>query len=829
MNGRWPFALFAGLLLASLLLVGGLGRTVFTDLRVLSTAQNDDVSWRMSQLEVELLRLQMATQSAATEASLRLNDVRKRFDIFYSRVSNVRQSAFFRPISQEETVASSTADATAFLERTVPLIDGADEALRAYLPTLLSDIDALRPRMRALALAGVDHFTTQETADRNRLSVTLQRLAYGLTALIAVLFLSLASLIQLYRQGQRASQKQEQARARFEAVVSSSLNAVLVADTQGHIVEFNGAAETVFGYTRDEALGADMAELIVPEELREAHRAGLKRFVETGERKVIGSGRVRLKGMRKGGEVFPVELSISLSEASGETVFVSFLRDITKELKAEQDLKDALEKAQVGEQAKSNLLTVMSHEMRTPLNGILGSLELMDQSNLSDAQKRHLASIGISGELLLSHVNDVLDLSSLTSEAEAPKYVPFDLTDLVQDVVDSLHSNASQHANQLSVDFLTEKLQIVSGDRSSLQRCMVNLVGNALKFTREGSVVIEVERLASGDVVEFRVADTGVGIAPENLSRIFEEFVTIDTAFDRENSGTGLGLAITKRLIERNGGELEADSLLGEGSLFTFRLPLPATPEPMGISVKSDIQPLPDLPKGFRTLVVDDNDINREILTDIVRDLGGVMQEASNGFEAIEVCESSGFDVLLLDISMPGIDGLETLRRIRAGTSPNATTPAVAVTAHAAPKDHQAILAQDFQTLILKPVRRAAIHGALVDVFGVGDGVAEFAEASQDAPEFLKQFGLERYTEAVRETQSEILQFLTGKQAADPLTKTEREEAHRLSGSAAVLGWMDLWAALQAVQNAPEDHWDSFLNDLWSEFDRVFPDQIHQP
>lgn len=827
MNGRWPFALFAGLLLASLLLVGGLGRTVFTDLRVLSTAQNDDVSWRMSQLEVELLRLQMAAQSAATEASLPLGNVRKRFDIFYSRVSNVRQSAFFRPISQEETVARSTADATAFLERTVPLVDGSDEVLRAYLPTLLSDIDALRPKMRALALAGVDHFTTQETAGRNRLSVTLQRLAYGLTALIAVLFLALASLIQLFRLGQRASQKSEQARARFEAAVSSSLDAVLVVDRRGHIVEFNGAAETVFGYARKDVLGLDMADVIVPEELRAAHRAGLKRFLETGTKKVIGAGRLRLQGLRANGEVFPVELSISLSEASGETVFVSFLRDITSELKAEEDLKDALEKAQVGEKAKSNLLTVMSHEMRTPLNGILGSLELMDQSDLSDAQKRHLASIGISGELLLSHVNDVLDLSSLTSEAEAPKHAPFNLTGLVQDVLDSLQSNASQHANALSVDFLTEDLQTVSGERGSVQRCLVNLVGNALKFTRGGSVAIEVERLSAGDLVEFRVADTGVGIAPENLSRIFEEFVTIDTAFDRENSGTGLGLAITKRLIERNGGELEADSLLGEGSLFTFRLPLPTTTEVADLQTHSTAHSLQDLPAGFRALVVDDNDINREILTDIVRDLGGVTQEASNGFEAIEVCETSGFDVLLLDISMPGIDGLETLKRIRGGTSPNVATPAVAVTAHAAPKDHEAILAQDFQTLILKPVRRAAIHGALADVFGVGDGAEAFTDASQDAPEFLKQFGLERYTEAVQETQGEISQFLTGKKATDPLTDADREEAHRLSGSAAVLGWMVLWSALQSVQNAPEDHWGAHLNHLQSEFDRVFPDQIH--
>ncbi|WP_299428173.1 PAS domain-containing hybrid sensor histidine kinase/response regulator [uncultured Shimia sp.] len=829
MNGRWPFVLFAGLLLASLLLVGGLGRTVFSDLRVLSTAQNDDVSWTMSQLEVELLRLQTAVLSAQADETAGLGEVRKRFDIFYSRITTIRQSSFFAPLAQEATIAGSTAAAAAFLDRSIPFVDGADDDLRGHLPEILAEIDGLRPKVRALALAGVEHFTTQETADRDRLSVTLQRLAYGLTALIAVLFLALASLIQLYRQGQRASQNREQARARFEAVVSSSLNAVLVADTQGHVVEFNGAAETVFGYTRDEALGADMAELIVPEELREAHRAGLKRFVETGERRVIGAGRVRLKGMRKGGEVFPVELSISVSEASGETVFVSFLRDITKELKAEEDLKDALEKAQVGEKAKSNLLTVMSHEMRTPLNGILGSLELMDQSNLSDAQKRHLASIGISGELLLSHVNDVLDLSALTSEAEAPKHAPFNLKDLVQDVVNSLQSNASKHANALSVDFLTEDLQTVNGDRSSLQRCLVNLVGNALKFTRDGRVSIEIERLASGDVVEFRVADTGVGIAPENLSRIFEEFVTIDTAFDRENSGTGLGLAITKRLIERNGGELEADSLLGEGSLFTFRLPLPLTTDVADLQTHSSAHSLPDLPAGFRALVVDDNDINREILTDIVRDLGGVTQETSNGFEAIAICEAADFDVLLLDISMPGIDGLETLKRIRKGASPNVATPAVAVTAHAAPKDHEAILAQDFQTLILKPVRRAAIQGALADVFGVRDSGAEFTDTTQDAPEFLKQFGLERYTEAVRETQGEISQLLTGKQVTDPLTEADREEAHRLSGSAAVLGWMDLWSALQAVQNAPEDHWDEHLLLLQAEFDRVFPDQMRQP
>lgn len=823
MNGRWPFVLFASLLLASLLLGGGLGRTVFTDLRVLSTAQNDDVSWTMSQLEVELLRLQSAVQSAQADETASLSEVRKRFDIFYSRITTTRQSVFFASMAQETTVAHSTAAASEFLDRNISLIDGPDDVLRASLPRVLTDITALRPKVRALALAGVDHFTTQETSDRNRLSTTLRRLAYGLTALIAVLFLALASLIQLYRQGQRASQKTEQARSRFEVVVSSSLNAILVVDTRGIIVEFNGAAETVFGYTRDEALGADMAELIVPRELREAHREGLKRFIQTGDKKVIGAGRVRLKGLRKCGEVFPVELSISLSEASGETVFVSFLRDITSELKAEEALKEALEKAQVGEQAKSNLLTVMSHEMRTPLNGILGSLELMDQSDLSAAQKRHLSSIGISGELLLSHVNDVLDLSSLSSADEMPKQAPFNLKELVQDVAESLQGNATQFRNALTVDFLTPDLGAVTGDRGSLQRCVVNLVGNALKFTRDGSVAIEVERLVATDLVEFRVADTGVGIAPENLSRIFEEFVTIDTSFDRENSGTGLGLAITKRLIERNGGELEADSLLGEGSLFTFRLPLPPVDD-ADIPANTGNQPLPALPAGFQAIIVDDNDINREILVDIVRELGGQSCEASNGYDAIDICAKQDFDVLLLDISMPGIDGLETLKRIRGAAARNTSTPAIAVTAHASSADHEAILAHDFRSLILKPVRRAAIHGTLAETFGVANGNLSSSSPAQEAPEFLKRFGLERYTAATQETLDEISLFLRDKEVSDPLTQPDRLEAHRLSGSAAVLGWMDLWHAFQAVQNAPETQWGTHLKRLRAEFERVFPE-----
>ncbi|MCB0004700.1 MAG: PAS domain S-box protein, partial [Anaerolineae bacterium] len=206
-----------------------------------------------------------------------------------------------------------------------------------------------------------------------------------------------------------------------------------------------------------------MAELIVPEYLREKHRAGMQRFLKTGEQKMMRYGRVRLEGMRKSGEVFPVELSMSVAEADGEQVFVSFLRDITADLAAEDMLRAARDRAQESEKAKSDLLTVMSHEMRTPLNGILGSLSLIDFDELSERNKRHVKSIEISGELILSHVNDVLDLSNQNGDSPKRKKVAFDLRELVCKVWTSLRANAEARGNQMNVSFLTETPRVVLG------------------------------------------------------------------------------------------------------------------------------------------------------------------------------------------------------------------------------------------------------------------------------------------------------------------------------------------------------------------------------
>lgn len=412
---RWPVAVFVLLLLISLVLVGALGREVKSDLQALSTAKNDDLSWVLAQMEVELLRLEVSVLTASDGTDETLAIMRNRFDIFYSRTATLAESSRLAFLREDPGVQVAMMAVTDFLGRAIPAIDGPDDQLRAALPSLLVQIRTLRPETRDLALAGIQRYAALDAARRADLAATLSRLAALLFSLFLLSLVAFVFLVGLFRQGQRFARQSQAARNRFEAAITSSLDAVLVVDRSGRIVEYNGAAEEVFGYTKNEAIGADMAQLIVPEHLRAAHQSGMDRFLATGEKKVIDAGRVRLEGLRRSGEVFPVELSISLAETDGEQLFVSFLRDITEELQAEEDLRAARDKARESDQAKSDLLTVMSHEMRTPLNGILGSIELIDRDNLTEQQRRHLRSISVSGNLLLSHVNDVLDFSRLGS------------------------------------------------------------------------------------------------------------------------------------------------------------------------------------------------------------------------------------------------------------------------------------------------------------------------------------------------------------------------------------------------------------------------------
>lgn len=777
-----------------------LGRTVLADLRSLANARSDDISWNVAQVEIELLRMQSAAYAVSQTTEGDLAAFRQRFDIFYSRLSTLSQGAFFRSLPQDSRTRVLFAAAQDFLDRTTPLVDGSENSLISALPGIIADSAAFYPDLRELALLSLEHSVDQASLRRDKLATTLMQLAAAGIALVLILFVSVFALLRLFQTRERISQENQQTRSRFEAMVGSSLDAVLVVDVAGKIIEFNGSAETVFGYTRDEALGQDMAALIVPEHLREMHQKGMRRYLETGDTRVIGAGRVRLEALRKSGEIFPVELSISLAEAGGERVFVSFLRDITSELKAEEDLRDARDRALEGERAKSNLLTVMSHEMRTPLNGILGSLELMKREEMSPQQKRYLNSVEVSGELLLSHVSDVLALSGLSAGNALPEPTAFNLRDLVQNVTDSLLASAVTRGNSLQLNFLCPDPCVVLGHRTALQQCLVNLIGNAIKFTRDGTIAIEVEQLSGSNLFQIRVSDEGIGISEENLPRVFEEFVTVDASYSRENTGTGLGLAITRGLVEKMGGQITAESVPGEGSMFVIELPLPVAPWQSEFESPEGDDPACFVGNGHRILVVDDNEINRMILVDMLSDMQFEVVEAVDGYDAIHQLSEASADLILLDISMPGIDGLETLSQIRALDVPWCQVPTIAVTAHAAPEDHARIMQEDFSDLLTKPVQVSDLVQRLTEVLLIPLDSA--ADQTPDAPaeDFIRRFGAEKYHKALADLRvacSELAKDI----GAEPGDLSDvHDTAHKLAGSAAILGQDELRVLLLKVE-----------------------------
>lgn len=810
MFGRWKAALLVGLFSACLSLIFFLGREVFSELEGLATAQTDDVRWNMSQLEVELQRVQLAAKDVMGADDADLAEFRTRFDIFYSRITTISQSPLYLSLRDDGDARKQITLATRFLEAVTPIVDGPNDALAVALPSIRNRIDALLPEIRTLALIGVEKFVQYSGARRSDISNTLRDLVVSVVALVMVLFATIAVILRLYRQGQTASEEIHVVKSRFEAAITSSLEAVLVVDTEGLIVEYNGAAEAIFKYTREDAIGTNMAALLVPNNITDHHPAdGMKPYLQSSKHSVVGAGRMRMQGRRKTGEIFPVELSISLAETQDQRVYVSYLRDITSELEAEEELRKARDEARAGEIAKSDMLTVMSHEMRTPLHGILGSLSLIEHNNLTARQLRHLNSIAVSGDLLLSHVNDVLDLSRLDSLAPIPQRTTFDLRDMTRQLMDSLRSNAEKRGNALQVEFLTDDLHSVFGHRTELQQCLMNLIGNAIKFTEGGVIALEMEKVLDGEMVEFRISDTGIGISSSDLERIFEEFVTIDTDYSRENPGTGLGLAITRRLVEMIGGEIQADSIEGEGSLFTLRAPLPDSAEEEASLEPPRLLHLDkNLCEGLSILVVEDNRINRMILKDMLDDLGCDVVQAADGFQGIEEAKKRCFDLMFLDISMPGLDGVQTLSEIRQLEGASQDTPAVAITALAAEKDRNRILEADFLDVLTKPVTASQIESKICDLFGVGMIGTTARDLDEDiATDFVARFGQDIFDKSAQQLIAALKVFANELALSLCLTPELKKTAHQLSGSAAVLGQQCIGSILQQIESHDGNAW----------------------
>lgn len=514
----------------------------------------------------------------------------------------------------------------------------------------------------------------------------------------------------------RREKRLAEAEALLRGVTDTALDAVVIIDTAGNFIEFNPAAERLFGFRREEVLGRSMATLIIPETYRDAHNRGIRRYLATGKSKVLGQ-RLSLEAQNASGQVFPVELAVTAIELAGTRYFTATLRDISERVALEQALRDARDAAETASEAKSRFLAVMSHEIRTPLNGVMGALNLLGHTP-DPAQHQSLVDAAeSSGRALLDLLNDILDLSRAEADRLLLDEAPFSVADLVEEVVNIWRPAASGKGLRFAVDLEPEMPTRLMGDAGRLRQMLLNLVSNAVKFVEGGSIRVGIERADPG--VRFSVEDEGPGISEDKLAALFQPFSQVDVG----DEGSGLGLAIVKSFAERMGGAVGAENRDTVGSRFWFSVPLAAAdgeeirPSEDGRSTEEGAQILKTASGAPpRVLVADDAPINVKLARLMLERLGCVVDGAANGLEAVAAVRDRPYDLVLMDIVMPELGGLQATERIRALDPPIGTTPIIAVTANAFPEDVDQYLSAGMQACVTKPITLESISTAVKDV-----------------------------------------------------------------------------------------------------------------
>lgn len=745
-------------------------------------------------------------------------------------------------------------------------------------------------------------------------------------------------------------------------VTDASLDALVIIDSQGRVVGYSAKAEEIFGWTSAEVMGQPMENFIVPPEMREAHRRGMAHLAATGEGPLIGQ-RIEVEALRKGGERFPVELSLVRAEMNGEHMATASVRDISARKQAEAELIEAKEAAEQASQAKSRFLSHMSHEIRSPLNAVLGAVNLVAERIEEPEHRRLLQTAQSSGAALLAVINEVLDFSKIELGHLVIETRPVVLEPLVVDVMNA----AQARLLHPEVDLLALVRWQASGrvltDPVRLRQILNNLVDNAIKFTTQGIIAIDVQRcLPASDAtddnaewLEIRVSDTGVGIPDDQQAAIFQEFEQVDPIRDSRYGGTGLGLTIARRLVGMMGGSISVESVAGEGSCFCVLLPVsyvdappscppvPAGPvvvvsphaalrnamleriqawgaegrvfenvtqlrrgknnleleertrvliderclwkrpddavwlaelrQPLALMVSdinqlpSAVRRLPRIDKPFcasqlrdflalpgsillgphtkrssaendacqgRLLLVEDIEANRVVASTLLRRYGFEVVEAVDGLDALEQASGKVFDVILMDMRMPRLNGLDAVKRLRQEAGPNAGTPVIALTANV--EKAEIVRCQDagMNDFISKPFDKdrllAIIRQYLSAPSSCGNGDASFdaaaVAADSNGREDCAPWEAAHYLEAsvidqlVKDTSTEALllmldmfidelgtrreaiaTLMTSTDSADDTQAGLHEQAHALKSCCGTFGARRLQAIAQELES----------------------------
>ena len=498
-------------------------------------------------------------------------------------------------------------------------------------------------------------------------------------------------------------------RDRLRAVMDNVADAIIVIDETGFITAFNPATAKIFGYEQAELNGRSFTDLVPLSTNNPA------------------TERIETIGLRKDHTPIPIEIMLSCLVTDNHPLQIAVVRDITQRQENEQALLAAKEAALRANKAKSQFLANMSHEIRTPLNGVIGMAALMQGTPLNAEQQDFMKTILRSSEVLLHQVNDILDISKIEEGKLELESAPFSVRQCVEEAVDVLSVNGREKGLQLVWDVAETIPTLIMGDVTRLRQVLLNLLGNAIKFTEAGKISIHatLEKVVNGRFqIHVSVQDNGIGIPAERLDSLFDSFTQVDTSITRKFGGSGLGLAISRELVQLMGGHIWVDSQIGLGSTFHFNILAEAVSASEAalmdiVHLSSTNQPASangTERQPFSILLVEDNRINQKVCLGMLQRLGYKATVASNGVQALVALSQNEFDVVLMDIQMPELDGVSTTRRIRTQW-PEARQPyIIAMTANALKGDREEYLSVGMDSYLSKPIRLKDLERALGDV-----------------------------------------------------------------------------------------------------------------
>lgn len=833
---RFDRARLGGVILLGLLIVSSFA-LIFSAMNFDSrlsevrAADTDNQGFSTAQLEVDYQALVIATNQAlvnSTDSGGRVDPatwaaLQSEFDVFYSRIGifSAAMRHHVLPSEFEHDLEGLALIRDELAEHIDSLTSDDLNGLREFAISLR----AQEPIVRGLVTRALQFFIAQSQEAREREREIWLFFLVETLVLLSLVVVAAVFAFRLSRALQQRTKQAERAASTITKAYEASLSAVVVTDFEGRILLCNKAAERIFRLPMSEIIGGDALRL-TPRRLRAAVTGAYEEMRESFDANRPYSISRQTLAQRADGQIVPVELAMTTdTDGDGQPIVIAFLRDISAQVQAERALRGAVNEARSAAAAKSMFLATMSHEMRTPLHGLIAALDLIDRRALGGEDAALFDTARDCSQRALALVNDVLQFTRASAMREPE--VPFRPARIAEEVVGELRPFARENGNEIRLSISGPDAGArVMGYPAAFSRSLYNLVGNAVKFTSAGEITVELAFAVpepDGPLkLRVSVSDEGPGIAEADRDRIFELF---ETSADQGHpagrgkgisgtglAGTGLGLPITRLAVERMGGHIQLESELGKGSRFWFEITLERA---TGAAAREDAAELPAaaLPTGpaWDVLVVDDNEVNLTLMREMVRRLGHRTTLARNGKEAVELARATAFDVILMDVSMPVMDGRSATRAIRHGGA-SAGAAILGVTALIEAEDPDGLSECGMDRALIKPVRLDALAAALADVAqsralppAQPPEPLDAPDEPQDGfdfPALCDMVGTETAVRLLHATLADAEAALTRAQAG---AKDAGEVAHRAFGAASMVGWEDMAATLREIEHSAMD------------------------